>query len=412
MHPAEIKIWLRKKLLAYRFAELSSVQHLAIIEEVAEELESFINHPDDTVRLPARSVAQYMAQSGLRPIASRLITELMSYVLLPVGIAFWVAEGFRHTRSDRKTRAVRWNQLEYRYKVNQDVYQVPTELVCDEPKTVFARTSYLRVKDALMLWAAIRAMRPILPALWSQWAFKVAKEMAWARALLDAHPAEYAMIDAEYDCALSMMTLMARKEGQGLYNVMHGDRGRIASDAFFEVDRCYCWHKFYAEQFRLLRARADFRIYTNPNFLLSDKEKAIKGQGIGVFMPIEQTIPTAQDVQHFVAALNELAERHTVHLRPHPMEVHQCDRVRSYLSPKVIITDPREENSRQFILKHAVLVGSVSTALLESIMLGRHTVIFSSRYSDDLLSYHYAYKEANSHTCRLEDLSQAVEKCL
>ena len=413
MHPAEIKMWIRKKILSYRFADFSSDQHLAIIGAVKAHVGAYIDSPDENVRLPVRSLAQYMAQSGLRSYKSRIITEAMACVLLPLGLAWWYAASFRYKdERPHKVAGVRWNQLEYRYHVNRDVYHVPQELAHDEPKTVFAHAYYLRLRDLVLLGKVVRAARPVLPTLWLQWVFKVAKEMAWARPLLDSHPAGYALVDAEYDCALSILTLQARREGQALYNVMHGDRGRICSDSFFEVDRCYCWNQFYADQFRLLQARADFRLYENPNFVLHDNEKDIQGQGVGVFMPIEQTIPTEQDIRDFADALNRVAQRHPVHLRPHPMEINQCDRLVPYLSDKVSVCDPKAENSRQFILRHAVLVGSVSTALLESIMLKRQTVIFSCSYADDLLSYHYAYKQPNCHTCSLKALAEAIEQQL
>lgn len=413
-HVQEIKSWVRKWLLSYRFADYTAAEHMQMVEKVAVRVGmKRLEHADENIRLPVRSAAHYMAQSALRPLSSRCATELIAMVLLPIGLARWYLAGRGHKSNPvPKVAGVRWNQLEYRYRLNTDIFHTPQELAADAPQTVFVQARYLRWEDIKLLVGAVRAAWPVLPLFWTQWVFKLAKEMAWARPLIEHHPSDYALIDAECDCSLSVLTWQAHKAGQKLYNVMHGDKFRAASDAFFEADRCYCWNEFYVEQFKLLHARSDFRVYTNPTFVLSEREKAIVGEGVGVFMPIEETLPTEAELQAFANALNQMAEHYAVRLRPHPMQMNQCDRIVPLLSSKVEITAPRAETSRDFILRHAVIVGSVSTALLESVLLGRQTVCFNCAYGDDLASYHFMYQMSNCALCPLESLDERVAQAM
>ena len=410
---AEIKFWVRKRLLNYRFADFSTQQYMKIVDDIADRVGDAIHDENEIRRLAVRSAAHYNGQLVLRPMTSRIVTELMSWFLLPLALMRWSMAGMLHKgKSAPKVAGVRWNQSEFVYRLNPSMFHTPPELADDAPQTVFTQARYLRWRDIILLMRAAYYVRPYVGIFAQQWLFKVAKEMAWARPTLDAYPSEYALFDGETDCAFSMLTLFARQNGQKLYNVMHGDKYRASSDAFFEADRCYCWSEFYVEQFKLLHVRSEFRIYPNPVFQLSEEEKTRRGEGLGVFMPISETMPREEDRQAFASAMNALAEHFPVHIRPHPTHVNHAESFRSLLSGKVEIVAPRGESSCQFILRHKVILGSVTTALLESVMLGRPTVIFSSSYGEDAMTYHYMYREPNCHVCPLSELAKTAERYL
>lgn len=408
---AEIKIWARWWLLSYRIGESSCHEHLAIIEKTEAAMKPYLDSPDEALRLTARSVAQYRAQSALRPRQSLIVTEFLSYALLPLGLMRWLIEGLI-ARPKRTPRAagVRWNQSYFRYTRSPDIFHTPPELAKDAPQTVFVTARYLRRDDVRFLWQATRTAWPMLGSLRFQWIFKIAKEIAWARPLIDAHPSDYALLDAECNCALSLLTLYSHRHGQKLYDVQHGDLFVSAVNTFFETDRCYVWDDFYTELLKQMRARSDFRVYTNPTFLLSDAEKAITRHGIGVFMPGAMTLDREEDRRTFAEALNALTDHAPVRLRPHPAYINECAAIAPLLSSKVEITDSRLENSKQFILRHEVIVGTVSAAILESIMLGQNVVCFRGKFLDDIASYHFSYRKPNCRLCDLPSLADTVRE--
>lgn len=406
---SEVKLWLRTWLLCYRFSEFSYQEHLAIIEQVKNRIGEGIYSPDDATRLTLRSVAQYLSQSGLRPARSRLATEIISCVMLPCALGYWVCRGLLSTRSPQpRVRGLRWNQDEFRYWRNTDIYHTPEELLPDAPQTVFVSARYLRLDDIKFLWQTARIAWPFLGKLRIQWLAKIAKEIAFARPLVDTHPADYALMDNECNCAISILTLYARRHGQQLYTVQHGDLFLSVMTSFFETDRSYCWDNFYVELFKRMQASSNFRLYNNPKFTFTKEEKNTKRSGIGVFMPGIQTIPTEDEKNTFVQALNTLAEEYPVHLRPHPAYVNQCEALVPLLSKKVTITNSQKETSKQFIARHNLILGTVSAAILEAIMLGRPVVCFRGILLDDVASYHFCYKKPNCRLCQLPELVETV----
>jgi len=402
---AEIVLWLRKWLLDYRFADFSREDHLRGIEHIYVRVQSYIDSDDDMIRLPARSAAHYMAQSNTRLTRSLIITELLSCVLLPCALTGWLVAGLcAPLRNTVRARGVRWNQNRFLYERNPSAYHTPQELSGDAPQTVFADKRYLRFEDVAFIWRVVKAAWPLLSLFRMQWVFKITKEIAWVRPLIDSSPTDYALLDGEFNCAISVLTLYARTHGQHLYDVQHGDMAVTSATSFFEVDRMYCWNQHYIDMMLLTHARADFRIYENPSFILSEAEKNMPRSGVGVFMPDFITLPTQEEKDAFVAALNALSKQCKVSLRPHPAYMHQCMALAPQLSPSIEITDPASESSKQFLLRHEVVVGTLSSALLEGVMLGRPVIFIRNTYLERFSSYHFSFTKPNAHICDMHAL--------
>lgn len=402
-------MWLRAWVLSYGYINSPHQEHLAIIEHIASQVGEKLESRDERTRLVARSVAHYLAQSAIRPARSRCITEALSWFLLPMMLCWWWLVSLWHPcpKQPIRQKGVRWLKRLFRYTMTPHLYLSPDELAVDEPCIVHLKADYYRWEDITFLWRCFREGWRILRAPHLQWCYKIAKEIVWIRPLIEHFPADYAFIDDEGNCALSVMTLYAHTHGMQLYVVQHGDLNLTTTTSFFETDRSYCWHPFYAELLTQLRVKTDFRIYQNPNFLpLVD---TVLPKGVGVFLPsFVMTMPTDEDQRLFADRLNAIAKQYPVQVRPHPAFMNERDKLAPLLSADVEVTDPLAESSMQFTMRHRLVIGTASTALLEAVMLGREVVYVRGPYVDDLAQYHFAYNQPNTSLCALDELEETV----
>lgn len=407
-HPSEIKSRLRCWLMSYGYvAPLAN--HLHAIATTKSRLEHAITHDDEAIRLPARSLAQFLCQSKLRPLSSLLLTEGIAAVILLPSLLLWLGRGITIVPTQReKVRGVRWNKDPFRFKRNPNIFHTPDELLADAPETRFAETTYMRWPDLCFMAGVAGQIVRRSPLFSLQLIFKISKEIAWARYYIEHHPSEYVLLDTEFDCATSALTLYLHRHGQRLYNVMHGDKFRSAMDCFFEVDRCYCWNEFYVNLFKEQHARADFRIYANPNFVR--KEIVAAGNGIGVILPVAMFIGGEKELRAFCQGINTLSGRYPIEIRPHPAYAYEQETLKPHLSDNVVFSDPSCETARQFIGRHQLIVGTTSTAITESIMLGVQTACVRCPYVNDIATYHFMFTLPNCHLVSSDALaSQIIE---
>ena len=405
---AEIKSWLRNGLMQYRY-ELPVEQHRKIIKNVWLHLHHELENKNETQRLAARTLAHYLAQQGLRPWYSILLLEIVSFfILLPI-IIYWLVKGYSQQKTSHTSRLlVRWNKSPFRYKNNPSIYHTPVEL-SEIPAEVFSADSiYLRIRDIHFLLSTAAYLFSLKKIGIFQLLFKITKEIAWARAMLDYYPAQQILIDGEFDCALSILTSYVHRHGKHLYNVMHGDKFISALDTFFEVDRCYCWNTFYIEQFTAQYAKADFRIYENPAFQ-KNPEDDVAAEGIGVILPIAYFIEDQKQIKAFAHTLNQLSEKFSVHIRHHPMLSKEISSLKPFINEKIIFCAPTDEPLKKFILRHELLFCSGSSTLAESVMLGRKTFAIKCSYVDNVVSHHYILNLPNAEIVSIEKLYE--ESC-
>ena len=233
---------------------------------------------------------------------------------------------------------------------------------------------------------------------------------------MDVAP-RFILVYWEFSCSLSVVTHAMEQTGIETYNVMHGDKHYYAKHAFFEVHRCYCWNGFYVNLFKDEFVSADFRVFTNPRFELTEDERSYQAghmpAGIGVAAPHMATLAGPNDDQAsaasaFAAALNTLAATQAVTIRPHPFYSEDFTAIEGHLSSRVMIERPSEKPARLFLLDHKVIVGTLSTLLLEAAHLGCCVIVIDTPVMEDLKSYHYFYDMDNVTTCTLDDLPDTI----
>lgn len=401
--------WYRRYLLSYRpIYDNGHVQK--ILQEIHKNLKSYLESADDERRYIAASRAHYIAQSWQRPLYSRLLLELISFSLIMPLIGYWWGKSIKANINKQSTSGMRLvhKQLDY--------YYIPKELKESCVETLVPKQRYLRGKDIVLLfksaWLTLSFISPApykwhISGLVQHW-LKLASETARLRPVFDSYTAPYFIVYAEYDCSISFQTLLCHREGVYLYDVIHGDHLYGMADPFFQVDRCYCWHNFYVEQFKNQYCKADFRMFENPNFSITQEEKNRPGQGIGVVMPhpvySESKKVFSEELKLLAEQLNQIAEQQTVTLRPHPSYPEYYQKIRPYLSDKIRLSDPQIEPARVFLIRHKIIIGTFSALLIEAAMVGKEVKILRNKIIAQIAKYHFLFKKENVFFVSLSNL--------
>lgn len=405
--------WYRTRLLRYR-PIYDTARAEALLAEIHQNLTPFLAHPDETLRYVAASRGHYVAQSRQRPLYSRIVLEILCAAMLLPALGYWWA---RAPKVKPQKQTLRGMRVVYGPRALAIVH-LPSELEASCEHTLIPAQRYLRAHDIHLLahaaWLMMRQLRVRFKdrhfsGLIQHW-FKLAAENARLRPVLDICQTRYIAVYAEYDCALSYLTLLCHRENVSLYNIIHGDHLMDVANPFFQVDRCYTWHPFYNALFVRQHVQADFRLFTNPNFSMTEEEARFIPCGVGVIMPhpiySSSDAAYAEELRSFVEVLNRLASEREVTLRPHPLHPECYNQIRPLLSSAVHISDPHQEPVRKFIVRHESIIGVYSALLIEATMMGREVIVIENDATRQIAQYHYWFACKN---VKLLPISQLVD---
>ena len=404
---------IRATIMAYDVGGVSHQAHLEIVDTLEEQFHAVLHGADPFRRRVARSFVQYLAQRQMRPRKNIVLAELASYALLPGLSIYLLINGLVNKPTPHPRVAGRfWLISRLRYDVTPEIFHTPHELSAESAPIAYTPLRYLRYADIRFLVRVYLQQMRLQKMPHGQWYLKIAKDIAWARATIEQFPCVYALMTDECNCSLSVLTSYANQHGTSLYVVQHGDLFLSAYTAFFEANRSYCWAEFYVDILKRLHARSDFRIYTNPAYVLSQEEKAIPAAGIGIFHPSFYSLTTAAERSAFAAAVRALAEHYPVRVRPHPAYFSEYEAMAEAYGPHVTLAPASEETSKQFALRHALIIGTTSAALLESLMLGRQVISIAGALVNNVAEYHFAYRMPNCTLSSIEELEQAAHRLM
>ena len=405
---------LRRDLLAYVYDYDRGINE-EIIVHVLECMGGRICDDNPAKRRWARAVAQYRCQLAMRPWFSKWGFEIASLFALPAFL-IWAVLTPRNTTQDTTVDGVRL-VFPSRWATSPEIFAVPGELGADTIETAqLARHALFFADTGLIVRFLTRCVKSGTPFPF-QLALKCAVDLGKVRGALDGFIPSYVLVYWEFSCGLSFLTDALSRDGIAVYNVMHGDKHFYAKHAFFEVERCYCWNDWYVDVFKSEHAHADFRVFDNPAFELSEDERHWlidhPSESIGIAAPHIATLTRETGaVKHAAKALtraiNALAEEAEVTVRPHPFYAEDFEQFRDTLSGSVRIEPADSKPARRFILEHAVIVGTVSSILLEAAHIGRQVVVLSTPVMESVESYHYLYQLPNVRTATVETLSAII----
>lgn len=410
----------RRRALAYKY-DFNTNANERIIADVRRAISDRLEAADGRHRAAARTIAHYLAQLALRPRWSKWLFELAALPALPLYLVYASLKGIlKHAHT---VEAIDGVQLVFpgRFEINPEIFCIPDELVGARIATKPLESGFLHTQDiwgVLHLLVSALRLRAPFPA---QLALKCAVDLSKVRGALNGLAPKWIIVYWEFSCALSFVSGALRGDKIATYNVMHGDKNFYAKNAFFEVDRCYCWDSYYAGLFRKESVRAEFRIFQNPAFKMSAAdvlcEAVRRPSTIGLTVPdLEMLSADSREAAHLMKkiaeACNTLAANYDVSVRPHPLYVENFLRLRPFLQDSVEVVTAEDENARAFILRHALLIGTNSTVLLEAAHLGRKVILLSAPTTTRQDRHHYLYSHPNVVTCSIDALTTTARETL
>jgi hypothetical protein len=394
--------WYRTRLLRYR-PIYDSAHAQALLAEIHQEVQPFLTHADEVVRYVAASRAHYVAQSRQRPLYSRMLLEFLCALMLVPALCYWWVRAPKTRLRQHGVQGIRLVHSRETFSV----IHLPPDLEASRAHSFIPNERYMRSRDIQLLaraaWLSLRYLRVRFKdhhfSGQIQYWFKLAKETARLCPVLEAYDMPYIVVYAEFDCSISYQTLLCHRNGVSLYNVIHGDHLIGMQDPFFQVDRCYTWHPFYNELFISQYAKADFWLFANPNFSMTKEEASVVPRGVGVVMPhpiySNSDAAYACELSSLAEALNTLALKRHVTLRPHPFYPEHYAKIRPMLSDAIALSDPHVEPVRTFITQHACVIGTYSAALIEAAMMGRKVIAFENDITRQIAQYHFFFSLDN-----------------
>ena len=242
-------------------------------------------------------------------------------------------------------------------------------------------------------------------------------DISKVRPVLNRNAPQFIIVYWEFSCSLSYLTYILHKQNIKIYNVMHGDKHFYAKHAFFEVDKCFCWNEYYITLFKSVHARSEFIPFENPAFKITSEEtkwlNENKPDKIGIVAPHTSTL-TDNPVElrtyviKFSQIINNLALKYDVIIRTHPHYNDDFNIFLKYLSKSITIERPSQREARLFILESRIIIGTVSSILIEAANLNKNVITIDTPAIETFQNYHYMYNLPNVHNSNLNCLYEKV----
>jgi hypothetical protein len=355
-----------------------------------------------------RCLAQYRAQKTLRPGSALWIAEFVSILMLP-WILFWFLLWpiFSKPHSKRDKSDGYFMMHKNAYRKNEAVYIVPPSLdkEYDVRKTLITHRRFLTLRDLGLSFSVLVACFRHAESFPVQLLLKTAKNLSFGRKYINAFDADFGLVAIEYNCCLSLLTYQHHQEGRALYNVMHGDKASSVMDSFFAVDRCYCWHDFYAGLFKEQGAQAEFVIDPPALYQLKDNPRTTnEGTFVGIILPHLKAfnIHAAEKatLKEQIEAFAENYKGQRVIMRLHPLCT-SGDLKWAQSVSGVEVMQAQEMTTQDFVRSCTALVGMYSSVLLEGALHGKDVVYFECQKVKELKKYHFVFDLPNVSTMQV-----------
>ena len=408
---------IQELLLGYRY-NYDRLKNECIVNKVHLKFKKKIDHEDEETRLIARTIAHYESHLELRPLSSIIFFEILSYFLFPAFILFHFFKFLPSRRAYIKKQigGIKCVFPE-RWKINKELFITPDLLKEENIKTYPMTNSSLNFTDIVNIFILILKVIKYRNPYPIQLALKCAMDISKVRPVLNKNAPRFILVYWEFSCSLSFLTYILHRQNIKLYNVMHGDKHFYAKHAFFEVDKCFCWNNYYIKLFRNVHARSEFVRFENPAFrITSDEAKWLeknKPDKIGIVAPHTSTLSDnpnelSKYIIKFSQALNNLALENNLIIRTHPHYNDDFKVFLQYLSKDITIEKPSERKARFFILESRVIIGTVSSILLEAAHLNKNVITIDTPAIETVQNYHYIYNLPNVHNTNLNSLYETI----
>ena len=177
------------------------------------------------------------------------------------------------------------------------------------------------------------------------------------------------VVNEEFSCVSSIMTLYCEQQGIEHICIMHGEKDFYIRDSFFRFNKCYVWDEWYVKLFESLRAfKGQFVVEVPPCFVLNRDNTSIKE-----IIDYKYYLEGNEKLEEISQSLHQLKESgYSIKVRPHPTFT-DVEKVRKYFVSSEI--EDCSVSTEESIMGTNNAISLYSTVLLQAYFSGINVVI-------------------------------------
>ena len=319
-----------------------------------------INEPKDDFE---RSYAQYRCQAFLRNKWSLFILNVGCALAM---IPYLIKCRFAHVNFKEKKDAVFAIVLKNQPKI-------PSSLLMkynNRYVTIDHEEACLNGYDLLFMWRLFKK-RPFS----AYFLFHLLIKISIYRGFIVKYNPKMLVVNEEFSCVSSTMTLYCEQQGIEHVNIMHGEKDYYIRDSFFRFHKCYVWDRWYIALFQSLRAdKSEFVVEIPPCFKLDKPDE-------GITVDYKYYLWGNEKLEKIAQCLHMLKNKgFTIKVRPHPTFTN-AEKLRNYFSEDEV--EDCSLSTEVSLVQTRNAISLYSTVLLQAYFSGINIVIDNLNFPDE-----------------------------
>jgi len=389
-------VWIKSIFKREITVDLRRESTLALVSNISDRyLDRYIGTPYEMF---ARTVSQFHGSKSYRPYWQVMIRRFASISGL---VIFFFSNCFKRFSSV--------DNLDIKpvegVKTGGDLreYELPPELANNRIETWDPTSTFLPWKDVMALFMAFIAIKCWEPEVYYRSLLALSDQVG----LFRKFQPQFVLLYREYDFTCSILVHQCHTHGVQAYNVMHGDKAYVASDAFFRVDRYYVWHKGYAEIAINMKACPGEVVVFTPYRMLPQPQEAKPIADLLLILP-----PYSLEVEIenlWIELISRLSTRWKLRLRPHPRYQYNSRLQAMVNLAHVNLSDPKVEGAVDAIRSVRAVVGLQSTMLIEAFHQEAMVFCIQDSRLDQIQPYHPYFNNKEIHIMPIALLPDSIE---
>lgn len=187
-------------------------------------------------------------------------------------------------------------------------------------------------------------------------------------------------VHSEYSFTSSILTHYCNSKGIKHINIMHGEKGFLIRDSFFQYNVCYVWDKYYKDLFIQLRAEKEQFVIAVPPSLVINVQDNINPELYSDFKYYLASY-NSNEIQSIINSMSFVSKNgQSVKYRPHP-RYSDIELLKKYVEEQDI-EYPQKVSIFSSISNLGTAVGSTTTVLTQAYFSGKAVVLDDMTYKD------------------------------
>ena len=374
---------IRHYLLSYNHHKQITC-NLINIKKISQKFS--LNSKNTQERLVSKSYAAFILQSKSRPLLSLLILEFLSVLLiLPTVFYFFIKKSNSRKINCKSIKLVKYADV---------AFTIPKKL-SKNSKTLILKNHELNLVDLSLIFNIFFFTLKVGYFFNFQFMLKCIKEISLYSPIIKSHKFKNLIVFLEFDCCISIITLLCKKNNKKIINIQHGDQVISAHYAFVEVDDFYFWNRNYYKMFQKMKVKC------KPFFFNRFKKLKLKYNKKYVYILEPQLIHFGYNKKifnNFIIELRKkliiLNKKYQVIFRCHPR---YCNSqvVNFFKSKDITIENAKERSTSSMIRSSICIIGTWSALFVEASMSNKRVILLKCELTKVLKKYHFLFNQKN-----------------